>query len=118
MIPLKERCKQEVSGTGTWGVFHRHQCNRRAVKDGYCKQHHPDSVKKRQEESEERYHEKMQKDPLRLAHEQLKKYRNCLDQINLLIGNVDHSKGNGSKSAKMRGQLLNDIRDMINSLND
>lgn len=27
-----------------------------------------------------------------------------------LIGNVDHSKGNGANSAKMRGDLLNDLR--------
>lgn len=27
-----------------------------------------------------------------------------------LLGNVDHSKGNGANSAKMRGELLNDIR--------
>jgi hypothetical protein len=29
-----------------------------------------------------------------------------------LIGNVDHSKGNGGNAAKMRGDLLNDIRAM------
>lgn len=29
-----------------------------------------------------------------------------------LIGNVDHSKGNGPNSALMRGELLNDIRDI------
>src|SRR5262249_44940981 len=29
-----------------------------------------------------------------------------------LIGNVDHSKGHGSNSAKARGDLLNDIRAM------
>lgn len=30
-----------------------------------------------------------------------------------LIGNVDHSKGNGPNSAKLRGDLLNDIRTII-----
>lgn len=34
------------------------QCSRKAVKDGYCKQHHPDSVKARQEQSEKEYEEK------------------------------------------------------------
>jgi hypothetical protein len=29
-----------------------------------------------------------------------------------LIGNVDHSKGNGANSAKLRGDLLNHIRTM------
>lgn len=29
-----------------------------------------------------------------------------------LIGNVDHSTGNGARSAKMRGDLLNSIREI------
>ena len=29
-----------------------------------------------------------------------------------LIGNIDHSIGNGPNSAKLRGKLLNDIRDI------
>lgn len=38
--------------------------------------------------------------------------RNALRDIAGLIGNVDHSKGNGPNSAKLRGDLLNDIRAM------
>ena len=34
----------------------------------------------------------------------------ALKSITLLIGNVDHSTGNGANAARMRGQLLNDIR--------
>jgi hypothetical protein len=30
-----------------------------------------------------------------------------------LIGNVDHSQGNGANAAKMRGELLNDIRGIL-----
>ena len=30
-------------------------CTRSAVQDGYCRQHHPDSVKKRQDESMRRW---------------------------------------------------------------
>jgi hypothetical protein len=37
---------------------------------------------------------------------------NTLRSIAELIGNVDHSKGNGGNAAKMRGDLLNDIRTM------
>ncbi len=33
-----------------------------------------------------------------------------INQILQLIGNVDHSIGNGAFSAQMRGELLNDIR--------
>lgn len=31
----------------------------------------------------------------------------------LFIGNVDHSTGHGANSAKLRGELLNSIRDTI-----
>jgi hypothetical protein len=30
-----------------------------------------------------------------------------------LIGNVDHSIGNGSNAAKLRGEMLNDIRTIL-----
>jgi hypothetical protein len=33
-----------------------------------------------------------------------------LQAIVSLIGNVDHSKGNGASAARLRGELLNDIR--------
>ena len=46
--------------------FHSRQCMRKAVKDGYCKQHHPDAVAKRREESDRKYEEKMKRDPLTL----------------------------------------------------
>lgn len=34
----------------------------------------------------------------------------AMSAILSLIGNVDHSKGNGPNAAEMRGHLLNDIR--------
>lgn len=43
------------------------------------------------------------------------KWRNTLTTIQQLIGNVDHSKGHEAESAKGRGELLNDIRSIINS---
>ena len=36
-------CKQVV-----WGNWGSHQCSRKPWKDGYCKQHHPDTVKSRE----------------------------------------------------------------------
>ncbi len=54
------RCKEQVwSGS----VFHSRQCNRKAVKDGYCNQHHPDAVKARAEAAEAKYKERMAKSP-------------------------------------------------------
>jgi hypothetical protein len=34
----------------------------------------------------------------------------ALDSIVGLIGNIDHAKGHGDNAARMRGELLNDIR--------
>jgi len=39
---MAEQCKEQM-----FKDWHFHQCSRKAVKDGYCKQHHPDSVKAR-----------------------------------------------------------------------
>ena len=51
-------CKESIM-TG----FHSHQCSRRDWKDGYCKQHHPDSVRARQEKSMRKYEEKVKNSP-------------------------------------------------------
>ena len=53
-----ERCKEKV-----WEGFHSHRCLRKAVKDGYCTQHHPDSVAKRRAKSEERYQAQLENSP-------------------------------------------------------
>lgn len=47
-------CKKTVIGESGW---HPHQCSRKSVRDGYCKQHHPDAAKKRREDSDHRYKE-------------------------------------------------------------
>jgi len=54
------QCKQMVWSQGTW---RRRQCFRDAWKDGYCKQHHPDTVKKRDEERAARYEAKQKQSP-------------------------------------------------------
>jgi hypothetical protein len=40
----KERCKYMCKG---WAMPYR--CSRHEVKDGFCRQHHPDAVKARKE---------------------------------------------------------------------
>lgn len=62
MIDPKERCKEQVAGASGW---RSHRCERRAVADGYCKQHHPDSVKARQEAAARRYEERLDASPYR-----------------------------------------------------
>ena len=49
----KERCKQKVADG-----WHHYECSRNVWKDGYCKQHHPDTVAARQAKIEARYEEK------------------------------------------------------------
>lgn len=61
----KEQCKAEVRDRSSrWP--RKYQCQRKAVKDGYCKQHHPDSVAERRKESDERYERQFQNSPLQL----------------------------------------------------
>jgi hypothetical protein len=44
--PREGYCKKSVYvASGNWG--HSHQCSRKVKLDGYCKQHHPDTVKAR-----------------------------------------------------------------------
>ena len=43
----EQRCQKRVRHS-TW---HSGQCSRRAVKDGYCKQHHPDALAQREAEA-------------------------------------------------------------------
>lgn len=59
------RCSVMVSGEGTWGAFHQHQCHKKAVveRNGkpYCKIHDPEYMKAKSErinrEYERRYEE-------------------------------------------------------------
>lgn len=44
---VKERCKKMVMWSAIYQGGHRKQCKKYAVKDGYCKVHHPDEEKRR-----------------------------------------------------------------------
>jgi len=48
----KENCKQRI-----FSGWNNYQCSRKAVKDGYCKQHHPDTVKALREKSCRKFEE-------------------------------------------------------------
>ncbi len=48
----KEKCKEKIFRGAGHGSS---QCSRNAVKDGYCKQHHPDNVKARREANEAKW---------------------------------------------------------------
>ena len=64
---MSEGCKQRI-----FGDWNHYDCSRKAVIDGYCKQHHPDSVKKRREESDRKWSEKQANTPLSLALKKVK----------------------------------------------
>jgi len=67
MIPKKERCKEKVVRYArNYPPAGAARCSRRAVKDGYCRQHHPNTVAKRREEAERRWKAKEDRHPLTL----------------------------------------------------
>ena len=47
------RCKAGVWGAGSW--TQRSQCSRKAGEDGWCKTHHPDAERLRQEAAAAKY---------------------------------------------------------------
>ena len=53
------RCSVKISGGGTWGSFHQHQCHRNAVverdEQPFCKIHDPVEVEKRRKERDKKW---------------------------------------------------------------
>jgi hypothetical protein len=54
--PTDEQCKERVTDTTGW---HRYRCSRKAVRDGYCNQHHPDTVAARRAKLSARWEQQM-----------------------------------------------------------
>lgn len=52
------RCRASVHEKGRGCLIY--QCQRKAVQGKWCKQHHPDAIKARNEASERRYRERME----------------------------------------------------------
>jgi len=79
---MSEQCKKKI-----YRDWSSSNCSRKAVKDGYCKQHHPDTVKERQEKSNARWNAKAENsDRAKLNRaldtiEQLTKERDGLDKL-------------------------------------
>ena len=76
------QCKETVADdTG----FHFYQCSRKPVKDGYCKQHHPDSVAERRRKAEEKYEAERKKSAwyqLSEARETIEIMQSVIDRLN------------------------------------
>jgi hypothetical protein len=58
---MSEKCKKRVWGQSS---FNSYSCSRNAWKDGYCKQHHPDTVTERRKKSDAAYEIKRKQSPL------------------------------------------------------
>jgi hypothetical protein len=63
------------------GSFRGHQCTKPVWKDGYCKIHHPESVKSRAEKSRQRRHEQWENNPLNKALKRIKELEEERDNL-------------------------------------
>lgn len=59
------RCQEIVHPAEIW--YRSHQCTRKAVKDGYCKQHHPDEVAAREAARRAKHSAQWEVDRLKFA---------------------------------------------------
>lgn len=62
---MTDKCKETVFHQG--GSYRGGRCSRKAVKDGYCKQHHPDAWAKRRDESMARWKAEDERDRAKWA---------------------------------------------------
>ena len=53
-----KKCKETVYPKEQWGIFHGYQCTRNIWRDGYCRQHHPDTKTARDEARRKAWDEK------------------------------------------------------------
>ena len=54
----EERCKKQV-----WHTWHSRRCTRKAWKDGFCKQHHPETVAARNEAQRQKWNDQVRNSP-------------------------------------------------------
>ena len=105
---MSEGCAKRV-----WHGYSSYPCSRKAVKDGFCKQHHPDPAAERQRKSEAAYAkrvansapEKLRKARERIAklEEALEKYGDhlyfCTDEADHCVCGFDEAMRGGSKNS-------------------
>ncbi len=79
----KEKCKKEV-----WSGFYHHPCPRNAVKDGYCRQHHPDKVAGRERLSNDIKKIKWKNSPLSIAMRKIKELEKENDELKKQLNEI------------------------------
>ncbi|RLC29319.1 hypothetical protein DRH13_05885, partial [Candidatus Woesebacteria bacterium] len=73
---LKAQCKAK-----TFDGWNRFPCERNATKEGYCWQHHPDNIEKRQKKSDEKWEAKRKRSPAYQLIEAREKIKELEEEI-------------------------------------
>jgi len=99
------KCKELVYR----GCMRSSPCSRNAVKDGYCKQHHPETVAMRHQRRDDKWEDDKKKTPIALAykkiHEQDAQIKSLQDSIinacGRVIAETEHKPVNASELADL-----------------
>ena len=103
-----QQCKQNVySDRSSW------RCNRKATKDGYCWQHHPDAVKKRDEKMSKRIDIEMKFDSMQSRIHYF--HRKCVNFVFELSKRNRKAKQLASKINKLE-QDCEKLREKLDTL--
>jgi len=94
----EERCKSRVWPSGSMRDY---PCSRNAWKDGFCKQHHPDTVKARREKQESELREKRESDPFNKMAKKVKELeahnKVLVDALEKIVSDGDYTEPEGMK---------------------
>ena len=101
----KEKCKKEV-----WNRWNYFQCSRNAVKDGYCWQHHPDEVIKRERLYDEKFQRKLDNNP----YKKLKKAKERIKELEEEIGILKSQLAICSYDSKKHKSYVKERKRQIN----
>jgi hypothetical protein len=86
----KDRCSKKVFPNERWGAFHPHQCNRKIWKDGFCKQHHPETEEARYKKAESRWQKKRNNEPIFLLRKSLDKANARITELEAELKEARH----------------------------
>ena len=81
---MSEQCKEKIFHT--WSS---RNCSRKAVTDGYCKQHHPDSVKAARLKSEEKWARERENTPLAVARRTIESQERDIAELVAMLNKVE-----------------------------
>jgi len=79
---LNLRCIKRINDQGG---YHTHQCSREIWKDGFCKLHHPDTVRQRTDETEARWKAKMADTPMAKAGKRIQELEARVKELEGII---------------------------------